>query len=425
MPFYYALRREPVEVRRRAAEGLLRLRAQLNADGVPRRTVGETLLLATWNIREFDSEKYGRRLAESFYYIAEIVSHFDLVAVQEVREDLAALDRLQSILGGWWKYIVTDVTEGAGGNGERMAFLYDSRKVTFGGLAGEIVLPDVKGERALQLARTPFVCGFKAGWTKFNLCTVHIYYGDQDPNNERRVREIDSLARLLARRAKEAPAQPARPDGKVTAVRNTQPENLILLGDFNIFGHNDLTMQALVKAGFTVPPELQPLPGSNLDLSKHYDQIAFMVRPERFGTTGRAGVFDFYKSVFPRDEHEAYAALMPEKYKTAANPKRYYNDWRTHQMSDHLLLWVELKIDYGREYLEDLKENPRDAGGFAEGGGENAAGSAGGDSAGAAPSGSSKKAGAKTAPKKGAAEPASKKGAKSAAKKGGGKKATG
>lgn len=359
MPFYYALKRESLEVRRRAVEGLLKLREQLAADGVPPRTVNDTLLLATWNIREFDSEKYGRRTTESFYFIAEIINHFDLVAIQEVREDLSALDKIQELLGGWWKYIVTDVTEGTAGNGERMAFLYDSRKVTFGGLAGEIVLPDVKGERALQLARTPFICGFKAGWSKFNLCTVHIYYGDDKPNNERRVKEIDDLAKLLAKRAKEPPAQPARPDGRVTAVRNTQVENMILLGDFNIFGHKDLTMEALLKAGFIIPPELQPLPGSNLDKSKHYDQIAFKVRPEKFGTTGRAGVFDFYKSVYPRDTHEPFAALMGEKYKTAANPKRYYNDWRTHQMSDHLLLWVELKIDYGREYLERLREDPK------------------------------------------------------------------
>src|SRR5687767_2684909 len=126
MAFYYGLKREPKEVRKRAAEGIIRLRQALAEEGVPRRTIEETLLLATWNIREFDSEKYGERTTESFYYIAEIVSHFDLVAVQEVREDLRALDRLQSILGGWWKYIVTDVTEGTAGNRERMAFLYDS-----------------------------------------------------------------------------------------------------------------------------------------------------------------------------------------------------------------------------------------------------------------------------------------------------------
>jgi hypothetical protein len=290
MPFYYSLKQNKhASIRERTAAGLLRLRGQFTAEGVPDRTVSDTLLLATWNIREFDSAKYGDRCAECFYYIAEIISRFDLVAVQEVRESLEALDKVQELLGGWWKYIVTDVTYGKSGNGERMAFMYDSRKVTFGGLAGEVVLPDVKGERALQFARTPFICGFKAGWSKFNLCTVHIYYGDSTANNPRRVKEIQDLARLLANRVTDLD-QPARPDGKVTAVRNTQPENLILLGDFNIFGHGDATMQALTDAGFVIPPELQPLPGSNLRQDKHYDQIAFMTRPNRFGTTGRGRI---------------------------------------------------------------------------------------------------------------------------------------
>jgi hypothetical protein len=356
MPFYYSIKKSADDVRRRTAEGLLRLRSQLTAE-VPQRTISDTLLLATWNIREFDSTKYGERESEPLHYIAEIISRFDLVAVQEVREDLWALDEVQKMLGGWWKYIVTDVTYGTSGNGERMAFLYDSRKVTFGGLAGEVVLPDVRGkERALQFARTPFLCGFKAGWTKFNLCTVHIYYGDSKPDDPRRVAEIEELAKLLADKSKPPSDQPARPDGAVTAVRNTSPENMILLGDFNIFARGDKTFEGLTKAGFVVPEELQKLSGSNLDQSKYYDQIAFLVRPERFGTTSRAGVFNFLKSVY-RDEDEAvYGPLIGEKYTAAKNPKNYYKQWRTFQMSDHLLLWVELKIDFGTEYLEKMRD---------------------------------------------------------------------
>jgi len=32
----------------------------------------------------------------------------------------------------------------------------------------------------------------------------------------------------------------------------------------------------------------------------------------------------------------------------------YYTEWRTFQMSDHLPLWVELKIDFSNEYLNYL-----------------------------------------------------------------------
>ena len=168
MPFYkYLDNRTPAG--KRTLERLLQLRQQLDVE-VPPKTAEQTLLLATWNIREFDSAAYGDRIYEAFYYIAEIVARFDLVAIQEVRENLVALDRLMDILGSNWSVIFTDVTEGSKGNGERMAFVYDKRKVRFGGLMGELVLPplivkDEQGKKveqpATQIVRTPLMCGFK------------------------------------------------------------------------------------------------------------------------------------------------------------------------------------------------------------------------------------------------------------------------
>jgi hypothetical protein len=103
-----------------------------------------SLLLATWNIRDFDSNKFGfgPRLPETFYYIAEIISCFDLVAVQEVNRDLSAFERVTAILGREWDYIATDATFGPSGNDERMAFLYNTEKIWFRKVAGEIVLPE-------------------------------------------------------------------------------------------------------------------------------------------------------------------------------------------------------------------------------------------------------------------------------------------
>ena len=347
MPFYYQIKKN-TDSGKRTAENLLTLRKQLETE-VPNRTINDTLLLATWNIREFDSPAYGERLDESFYYIAEIISHFDLVAVQEVRRDLKALDKVRNILGSYWKYIVTDVTEGSAGNKERLAFLYDSRKVNFGGLAGEIVIGPVKNnkkiyEPAKQLARTPFICGFQAGWFKFMLATVHILYGKSKANDSNRVKEIEELAKFLAKRAK----------GE-TAWSN----NLILLGDFNIFKPTDNTFNALTENGFVIPKKIQKLP-SNAPKNKHYDQIAFMLHKKQLGSQV-AGVFDFYKSVFREKDINTYIPDMGDAYnKTSAGKKRnnaskklYYKTyWRTHQMSDHLLMWVELKIDFGKEYLE-------------------------------------------------------------------------
>lgn len=32
---------------------------------------------------------------------------------------------------------------------------------------------------------------------------------------------------------------------------------------------------------------------------------------------------------------------------------RKWRKWRIYQMSDHLPMWTEFKIDFGREYLEE------------------------------------------------------------------------
>lgn len=332
-------------------ERLLALREQLQNE-IPQKTIDDTLLLASWNIREFDSSSYGERIPESFNYIAEIISRFDLVAVQEVRKDLKAWRRLLNILGERWKYIVTDVTDGAQGNKERLAFLYDSGKVQFGGLAGELVMPPVKKkggiyEPAKQLARTPFICGFQVGWSRFMLATVHVLYGKSKADDPARVEEIRQLAQFLKKRTEDETAW---------------ARNLILLGDFNIFKPTDDTFKQLTDAGFFVPPELSSLP-SNAVKNKFYDQIAFRISEDRLDTTGKAGVFDFYQSVFrdADEEREYYIPIIGEPYyktsrgkaRSARSQKTYYKTyWRTHQMSDHLPMWVELKINYSDRFLQ-------------------------------------------------------------------------
>jgi endonuclease/exonuclease/phosphatase family metal-dependent hydrolase len=333
--------------RDRTVASLQRLRAGLDTD-LPHKTLDDTMLLGTWNIRELDSTKYGARTDEAYLCLAEAISRLDVVAVQEVRNDLAGLRRLMEALGGHWHWIVTDVTEGRAGNGERMAFLYDSRTVQFTGLASELVLPPLpSGKPSEQVARTPFAAGFRAGWATFQLATVHIVYGSDAPEDPRRVEEIGALAAALAERAEDP---------------HTWPRTLVLLGDFNIFARTDATMQALQQHGWLVPPELQSIPGSNVPKNRHYDQIAVRANPEQrrhFHTTGRAGVFDPFQYVY-RDEDEAglaramgrdYRLTKTGKRRSADARHRYFRAWRTFQISDHLPMWIEVVTDYSGEYL--------------------------------------------------------------------------
>jgi len=281
------------------------------------------------------------------------------VAVQEVREDLGALERIRDLLGTWWRYVVTDVTAGTPGNGERLAFLFDSRKVVFDGLAGELVLPKPPSGDVLQFARTPFICGFKAGWSHFSLCTVHIYYGTAKKEDPRRVAEIRDLMATLAKRARVKKRRVVTPP---PTTAHDAPENLIVLGDFNIFGRGDATMKALLDAGFVIPSALDGdgIAGTSLGHDHHYDQIAIVPQPRCLAVTERGGVFDYFDVVFRENDERTYAATMGEPYRTkraAENGKalasRYYKDWRTHQMSDHLVLWAELQIGWAEDALAE------------------------------------------------------------------------
>ena len=358
MPYYPAIKRFKKEDRERTVSSLQRLRGKLTRD-IPPRDIEDTLLLATWNLRDFDSNKFGHgpRVPEAFHYIAEVISRFDIVAIQEVNDDLRPFKHVMSLLGPWWDYITTDLTAGRGGNNERGTIVYDRRKVRFDNIAGEIVLPDnllIDGSR--QFARTPYIVSFKAGWFNFSLCTVHLYYGSSSGEAlERRIEEIKTIADFLADRAK-------RDDS-----------NLILLGDFNIVSPEHRTMQALLESGFHVPTHLQQ--PTNAMRNKFYDQIAFRVREEelelaKYQNHNSSGVFEFYRSVFRHRDWQVYYDLVKDDPKRDrekwdkdrhgnptddAGKKRYFEkNWRTFQMSDHLPLWVALKINFTEKYLDGM-----------------------------------------------------------------------
>ena len=354
MPYYKPLKKiKDKEESFRVAERLLELRSQLDRQ-IPQKTATETLLLATWNIREFGDN----RRTESLHFIAEIISRFDLIAVQEVARQLDGLIKLMSLLGPNWDYIVTDSTEGTAGGGERMAFIYDKNKVSFKNMASEIVLTKEKQVfKDLQFARTPFCVAFQAGWFKFNIATVHIYYGKATDKQveERRLEEIKKAVEFLSKRSKD------------------EDLSYILLGDFNIPNCQTDYMSALQSKKFFVPDAIKEHP-SNIGKSKHYDQIAFNVKleptMELFDKKNqKAGAFDFTESVYRAEDIEIYkkyfapaALTVKDKDTKQMRPKTdkelesyYMSKYRTFEMSDHLPLWVELKIDFSNQYLEKLK----------------------------------------------------------------------
>lgn len=364
MPYYYKLKRS---IRNNAERNLLidklmSLRKRLDRH-IPSKDADDNLLLATWNIRDFGKKNrrgFGPRLPETHFYIAEIISRFDIAAIQEVNR-LEEWENVMDILGPNWDYIATDVTDPAlGGNGERMTFAFDRRKVRFQHIAGEIVLPasmliskveaEVEGDELAagkQFRRTPFVASFQSGWFKFDICTVHIYFGaDSGAKLQERIQEIGAIAEYLSNRAD---------------IGLEEDRALILLGDFNIVSPEHKTMQSLLKHKFKVPKALRRK--TNVAGTKYYDQIAFKTRKdllEFVDNEDNAGVFKLFGSCLTANQLEDYkeamgktSALTSNKYN--GNVTKYYSDWRTYQLSDHNPLWVRLKVNKSEAYLKRLK----------------------------------------------------------------------
>ncbi len=183
---------------------------------------------------------------------------------------------------------------------ERLAFVFDTRKIRFRHVAGEIVLPAKKGKEVIQFNRTPFLVAFQAGWFKFNICTVHIYYGTAQDTAQRR-REIADIAAFFTTRQKK--------DG----------ETYILLGDFNILNPDDPTMNSLLGSGFEVPAALRK--PTALASASYYDQIALRTQ-NKLVEIRNAGCFRWQDYVFRDDaDYGAYKPSMPTGTKTGKAAK--------------------------------------------------------------------------------------------------------
>lgn len=314
--------RPPPEV---AAE-LAELRDALDA-AIPAKQLDLNLLIGTWNIRAFgnltkkwvsaENDSPKRDLA-SLLCIAEIVSRFDVVALQEAKGNLRCLRHMLKALDSDWGFILTDVTRGAPGNDERMAFVFDTRRVRPSGLACELVVPEEwmgrVGEDVLrrQFARTPYAVSFLSGKQTFILVTLHVIYGE---DADERIPELTGIAEWLAVWAKQ---------------EKSWDHNLIALGDFNIDRVGDPLYQAFTSTGLGTPEELDDVPRTIFARpgeGKHYDQIAWFsgeggVPELSLRYTGKAGHFDFTETVF-------------------RSLSRRQLSWR---ISDHYPLWAEFSV---------------------------------------------------------------------------------
>jgi endonuclease/exonuclease/phosphatase family metal-dependent hydrolase len=338
------------ETKIRIIKNLIMLREGLST--IPDKLADKNLIMASWNIKEFGHTK--QRLPESYFYIAEIMSRFDLIAVQEVKSTLKDLDIVIRLLGDDWKYIINDVTEGPEGNRERSAYIYDTTRIRFSGLAGEIIFWEelTKDMEVKQLKRTPFITGFEAGWKEFAIINFHLHPGDDDEDTETRRQELELLLKTLEEKKKKG---------------HLWTDNLILSGDFNLYEgatKDDSNVQMINDAGFF---EVQSLKGvkTNVSQTETYDRLFISSNDYfEFGKNAagidKGSVFLLFDYVFKLGDEDIYQEFMEDQYtgnKDTSEPgffESYFkNPWRKNQMSDHLPIWIELIIDSSDEFLDE------------------------------------------------------------------------
>jgi endonuclease/exonuclease/phosphatase family metal-dependent hydrolase len=273
---------------------------------IPRRELDENVIIATWNIQHFSNQKTRRALQ----YIADIVERFDIVAIQEVKTDLRGLSKLQKLLPGDYQILVSDPT----GNNERFAFLYDRRSAIPTGLVCEIGF-NVPGatHETFQLHRMPYCASFRAGRFDFVIVSVHIFQSDTVFRKE----EIERLVEFINDRAQ-------------TETSKVFDRDFFVLGDFNIDQAGDQFFKALVSRGFKMPQAMDNL-NTNFSRTKTFDKIAWVDRP--------SFIFEERLNVVPFGE-----VLFQDK-----NPKGGQKE-----MSDHLPLWAEFRINKLNQELDQI-----------------------------------------------------------------------
>lgn len=293
---------------------------------IPAKKLEQNLLIATWNIRGFgdltakwksSSNDSPKRDFHAVYCIAEILKRFDVIAVQEVKANLKALRNAVKLLGDNYAFLLTDVNQGNVGNGERMAYIFDTRRVQLSGLACELTIPtewlnNTTGLSNEQFVRSPYAVSFKAMNQTFILVTLHILYGDKSAD---RINELKGIAKWLRSWAQDT---------------YSYHQNLIALGDFNIDVRGDTLNQTFVSEGLHIPPQLSApnVTRSIFDETKFYDQIAWFQNAQGINNLNmeflNGGSYNFVgKALANRNLSIQSLSFM---------------------LSDHMPLWAEFKL---------------------------------------------------------------------------------
>ena len=373
------------------------IRARLEADpvrfGLPQREYG-SVLLGSFNIRKLGSSR--SRNPDTWEFLADVCRSFDLLAVQEIMDDLSGLRRLMSLLGSEFDLVVSDQTgvfPGEPGVGERLGFVYrwntvermevasdvtfdrtkviDSIAGNYDAFMGDMTpyakrLADYQSGRRktkprlklsvfLSFIRQPFCVAFRIaghpGTTPYEFMAVnaHLYFGNYIDD---RRQEFNALVDWIMSR--------------FSTGSHAYYPNFILMGDLNLDYDNPARDRARIEqrikslngeldeANVNFPfldvhPGRQGVFRTNARMTETFDQIGLFNRDPRLPTyldnvTMGAhlqgpdyGVFEFC-NLFSE-------AVLDRPLEELSSTERSGLMARfEHKVSDHMPLWVRLPL---------------------------------------------------------------------------------
>ena len=373
------------------------IRAKLKADpkryGLPQRQYG-SVLLGSFNIRKMGKTR--NRSADTWEFLADICRSFDLVAVQEIMDDLAGVRRLMSQLGPEFNLVISDMTgvfPGEPGVGERLGFIYRWSVVERMEVASDVTFdrtkiidsiasdyqifdddlgpyakklknfeagkrktkPKLKLRVFLSFIRQPFCVAFRIAGNpgtepyEFMAINAHLYFGNYISD---RRQEFNALTDWILSRLK--------------SHTNAYYPNFILLGDLNLDFNNPKTDRARIEkqiksfngnlqgANVNFPfldmhPIRKKIFKTNARLTETFDQIGLFNRDLRLPTHAKHaamgtqpqgpdyGVFEFSNLFSEALLGQSYENLTP---KQAADLVARFE----HKVSDHMPLWLRLPL---------------------------------------------------------------------------------
>jgi len=242
----------------------------------------ERLTLASFNIRIFSNAS---RDDAELAAIADILQKYDIVAIQELRDE-EVLKRAAAILQRRGLGYAYEISPPVGrGVKERYAYLYRTDRVQ------SVQSGRVYQERGDEFIREPFYATFRSAGFDFTLVIVHVLFGSSEA--ERRP-EIEELAAVYQAVQDEDPAE----------------QDVILLGDFN-FPPQDEGFSRLKAIPGMVFLIASPVKTTITDTSL-YDNFWFQ-EPHVREYAGESGVDRFDETMFNGDDLAAKRAVSDHR----------------------------------------------------------------------------------------------------------------